>query len=833
MRPNIKERMSCSVTQRIFLDPIQFAPCGHSGEREVTGNHKNCPCCNQEITAMTPNIALRELVGALLGENPELVQDRYVLRIQRLIQFIEQGNTQDALNMLREFPGLATTNFEARTALDAAVEQDNLAVCEALALAGAVISEENLAHSKKSAHGLLFYHAKIRPALLKDDYAAAAASIVEKSKDRDWLDFVFTKVFKDLPAKNEALQIAVLLLFLDPKNPLLKSEDLLQVLDLFKLAFVAKDAVAIFVRLAFVGNCRGLDFALKENPRLLNATTAAGENALMCAAHQGSLEAVEFLLAQPGIDLQTVEPSSNMTALHLAAREGYVEICQRLVDAGAPLDVRSKNTRCLPWQLAGGKLRAWLFYHTAIRPALLANREGLGVQSIPAEEISRDFLLSVLSLVEQFHLDKIEDFKAALVNYLKANPILLEMLEQFASVLNRPLDRDGKTLLHFFAEQGNSDAVRKILQQQPDLMHAIDARGFTPLHAAASKTHSEVCAQLIAAGASLEARTRAREFPWQLVPCSNAKRRAPAGDTLKARLFYEARIKSKLAADQIAEAAQEAAGSSFDPTNFLLAALFKFVGQDNPDKLEDFKRAVFLLLIKVSHIVLTTSDQFNAVAVDARDEGRATALHWFAHHGEVKALEKVLRIAPALLDSVDQRGRTALHVAAIERNVDACLYLIRAGASLAIKTQKGSTALDFFKKEKCQVSGVALIKALLERNPATAEMQALFLGHSVFCRFKYRQFAEPGQAQALFTAALAEADKDPKSKAAEALEAIALGIWGILSTPREVVSQPAPPGGPSAAAGEAAAAGAVSASPLGVFARTPTEPSAPPASCEP
>jgi ankyrin repeat protein len=69
---------------------------------------------------------------------------------------------------------------------------------------------------------------------------------------------------------------------------------------------------------------------------------------------------------------------------------------------------------------------------------------------------------------------------------------------------------------------GNVGRLRELLDEDPMLVNAWSADGFTPLHFAAFFGHPEAARLLIAAGAELEARSTNREFAFDARPLHSA-----------------------------------------------------------------------------------------------------------------------------------------------------------------------------------------------------------------------------------------------------------------------------------------------------------------------
>lgn len=76
--------------------------------------------------------------------------------------------------------------------------------------------------------------------------------------------------------------------------------------------------------------------------QLLEAKTNSGETALVLAAQQGNIKALEILI-DSGANLDTLTKDGK-TALDCAAVAGFMEICKLLIDCGA--DVGKSKEFC-------------------------------------------------------------------------------------------------------------------------------------------------------------------------------------------------------------------------------------------------------------------------------------------------------------------------------------------------------------------------------------------------------------------------------------------------------------------------------------------------------
>jgi ankyrin repeat protein len=73
-------------------------------------------------------------------------------------------------------------------------------------------------------------------------------------------------------------------------------------------------------------------------------------------------------------------------------------------------------------------------------------------------------------------------------------------------------DREGRSPLHYAANDGNVQSVRQLLAQGYSARHA-DRRGWTPLHFAAQAASVEVIAALLDAGAEVAGRDELGNTP--------------------------------------------------------------------------------------------------------------------------------------------------------------------------------------------------------------------------------------------------------------------------------------------------------------------------------
>ncbi|MEK5214186.1 MULTISPECIES: ankyrin repeat domain-containing protein [Psychrobacillus] len=101
-----------------------------------------------------------------------------------------------------------------------------------------------------------------------------------------------------------------------------------------------------------LGDIIGVKKLIGSDTEVLNTMTAFG-TWLHVAAKNGQLEIVQYLI-QKGIDIDVKGGTFDASALNLAAGSGYIEIVKYLIEAGAELDVTLAKRNPLFGAIYGG-----------------------------------------------------------------------------------------------------------------------------------------------------------------------------------------------------------------------------------------------------------------------------------------------------------------------------------------------------------------------------------------------------------------------------------------------------------------------------------------------
>ncbi|XP_030637932.1 protein phosphatase 1 regulatory subunit 12C [Chanos chanos] len=214
--------------------------------------------------------------------------------------------------------------------------------------------------------------------------------------------------------------------------------------------------------------------AKEKKQDVINCSNADGITALHQACIDGSLEVVEFLLAQ-GADINQVD-SEGWTPLHVAATCGNLEITKFLLEQGASLTAVNCDGD-VPLDIAEDEATEVLLQeHTT--------KQGVDLEA--AKRAEEEQIMT--------------DARAWLTEGLPAD-------------LRHP--KTGATPLHVSAAKGYLEAIKLMCQCGLDVS-AKDNDGWTPLHAAAHWGQGDACRILAEQLCDMEARSNAGQTPFDV-----------------------------------------------------------------------------------------------------------------------------------------------------------------------------------------------------------------------------------------------------------------------------------------------------------------------------
>jgi len=410
-----------------------------------------------------------------------------------------------------------------------------------------------------------------------------------------------------------------------------------------------------------------------------------GNNALHTAVEKGNIRVVQLLSAYKG--LLDSKSHQGSVPLILAAMEGYSEICETLLAAGANPSATDEDGRnCVHAAVKAGSvvIIRLLLVHKQLLDAKdklgwtpLLYAAGAGNEEVfelllksganPLTTISEDGF-SVMHSAAGFGKTKI--IKTLLVHkqlidakakeggtpfmfaVLRGN---LEACEILIKAGANPLatDEEGRNAMHFAAREGKVQIVSMLLVHK-QLLDAKDKKECTPLLLAAQKGHLEVCELLLKAGANP---LSTNEDGWSAMHKAAGNRKA-------------AIVRLLLVHKELINAKGKDGGESHDgATPLMIAAI-------NGD-LE-----ICELLLKAG------ADPM------ARNKMGFNAMHWAAGNGEI-AIVQLLSAHKELIDSKSKSGHTPLTLASQQRRSAVCELLLKVGANPLATDEDGRNAMHW------------------------------------------------------------------------------------------------------------------------------------------
>lgn len=210
--------------------------------------------------------------------------------------------------------------------------------------------------------------------------------------------------------------------------------------------------------------------------------------ALWCAVFQGNKGIVELLLAKGAVVEDT--GSKAWQPLHVAVEKGYGDLVQLLLEHGADVNRRYWGNR-IPLH----EITYWKKDHVEITQLLLAyGAEVNAVDSYretPLHKAAREGLTGAVSLL----LEK--GARLDIINDMEQTPLDLADHEGRQAVVRLLLS------MHSAAKKGDLAAVKDLIKTYPQLINSRDLDGKTPLHYAAENNRLEIAHLLIDNGADV------------------------------------------------------------------------------------------------------------------------------------------------------------------------------------------------------------------------------------------------------------------------------------------------------------------------------------------
>ena len=267
--------------------------------------------------------------------------------------------------------------------------------------------------------------------------------------------------------------------------------------------------------------CYGNDLAQDAPP---TARDRVGRTALHIAAERGDVATIDRLLkagANVNVQERSDEPRSTdwgNTPLHLAARDGQLAAVQLLLDRGANVNARNdRGVTPLHRSIGHPQVTQYLLQHGAQVDATdNQGRTALHWSAYDPQAKSTDVLLAGKANVNALDVDgQTPMHRAARASNVTAMTVLAN-----AGANVNLADKTGTTPLHL-AARSDEPAVANLLLKHGAQVDVRDAFGCTPLHDATHARGENVVAMLIAAGAKRDLANAYGVTPLQLAERTN------------------------------------------------------------------------------------------------------------------------------------------------------------------------------------------------------------------------------------------------------------------------------------------------------------------------
>lgn len=217
---------------------------------------------------------------------------------------------------------------------------------------------------------------------------------------------------------------------------------------------------------------------------LLSKQNQAGETPLFVAAEYGYVALVGEMIKYHDVSTAGIKARSGYDALHIAAKQGDVEVVKELLQALPELSmtVDASNTTALNTAATQGHMEV-------VRHLLEVD----GSLALIARSNGKTALHSA---ARNGHVE-----------------VVRALLEAEPSIALR-VDKKGQTALHMAAKGTSLDLVDALLAAEPSLLNMPDTKGNTALHIAARKARNQIIKRLLELpDTNMKAINRSRETP--------------------------------------------------------------------------------------------------------------------------------------------------------------------------------------------------------------------------------------------------------------------------------------------------------------------------------
>ncbi|XP_037949421.1 ankyrin-3 [Teleopsis dalmanni] len=430
----------------------------------------------------------------------------------------------------------------------------------------------------------------------------------------------------------------------------------------------------------------------------INSSNANGLNALHLAAKDGYIDIVTELLRR-GIKVDNATKKGN-TALHIASLAGQKDVIKLLLSYNANVNVQSLNGFTPLYMAAQENHDACVrFLLTKGANPSLATEDGFTPLAVAMQQ-GHDKVVAVLLESDVRGKVRLPALHiAAKKNDVSAANLLLQN-EQYPDIISK----SGFTPLHIAAHYGNLDIANLLIERGANVNFTAK-HNITPIHVACKWGKTNILQLLLSKNAQINAKTRDGLTPLH---CAS---RSGHVDVIETLLNNNAPIlsKTKNGLNPLHMAAQ---GEHDEAARILLAHKAP-VDEVTVDYLTALHVAAHCGHVRVARLLLQYKADPNARALNG-----FTPLHIACKKNRIKVVELLLK-HNANISATTESGLTCLHVASFMGCMNIVIYLLQHDANPDATTVRGETPLHL----AARANQTDIIRILL-RNGAQIEVYA-------------------------------------------------------------------------------------------------------------
>ncbi|KPU74656.1 uncharacterized protein Dana_GF23392, isoform B [Drosophila ananassae] len=459
------------------------------------------------------------------------------------------------------------------------------------------------------------------------------------------------------------------------------------------------DATISFLRAARSGDLgKLLRFLESGEIADINCCNANGLNALHLAAKDGYVDICCELLTK-GINVDNATKKGN-TALHIASLAGQLEVIEQLILNNANVNVQSSNG-FTPLYMAAQENHEIccrvLLAHGA--NSALATEDGFTPLAVAMQQGHEKVVTVLLENDARGKVRLPALHIAAKKNDVNGATLLLKN-DHNADIVSK----SGFTPLHIAAHYGNVEVAKFLLDWNADV-NFVAKHNITPLHVASKWGKSLVCNLLLSRGACIDAATRDGLTPLH---CAS---RSGHIDVIQILLQKNAPILTKTRNGLTA--LHMAAQGEHDEAARLLLDKEAPVDEVTIDYLTALHVAAHCGHVKVSKLLLDYGANSNSRALNG-----FTPLHIACKKNRIKVVELLIKQG-ANISATTESGLTPLHVASFMGCMNIVIFLLQHNANPDIQTIRGESSLHL----AARANQTDIIRILL-RNGANVDIIA-------------------------------------------------------------------------------------------------------------